>query len=456
VIPSQAEFEALLQRLREQQTESPIVDGKADLPLETEGDRAFFIRHVAALANSVEPSHLIIGVEDKTWDLIGLSEDSPLRDSDLTQRRMNQTLTNRVDPNISVRYRTYEVSDVVLGLIAIEGMRAPYIIAIEDQQYGGDRTRGEPSYVYRGAVYIRRGASSVIANRQSEVLEIIRKTQQQPDEFLESHNYTNIETEDFGRHQLSKRLVEVRWEVEEPWKKYYVKALSWVSFVLYPVYGVCEIGTFELGDKLANQRIWHGSEWYHLVPEEFLRMFSNPQATSQEFLGTWPQGAEEISRFIRIQPSGHIEIGCTHPLFLQERNGTRYFHFVSLIGYLWQMVYLSKAIYRDAGSHGKTAVLVNLVGTNKTRLTEFADGWPSPTTSPEYWVFTSPNQEVCYKPNIQIERRLSVADAPDDEIETMIREIARDLGTYYGQKLPRCFASSTGQFPAKNYMRERC
>jgi predicted HTH transcriptional regulator len=224
VIPSQAEFKALLQRLREQQTESPTVDGKADLPLETEGDRAFFIRHVAALANNVEPSHLIIGVEDQTWDLIGLSADSPLRDSDLTQRRMNHILANRLDPNISVRYRTHEVSGVVLGLVAVEGTRAPYIIAIEDQQYGGDRTRGEPSYVYRGAIYVRRGANSVIANRQSEILEIIRKAQGQPDEFLEAYNYTNVETEDFGRHQLSERLVEVRWKVEEPWKEYYVKA----------------------------------------------------------------------------------------------------------------------------------------------------------------------------------------------------------------------------------------
>ena len=134
---SPVEFEDLLRRLRDERTESETVDGKQDLPLETAGDRAFFIRHVAALANNVERSYLIIGVEDRTWKPIRLAEDSPLRDSDATQRRMNQALANRLDPHLSVRYRTYQVSGVTYGLVAIEGAKAPYVIAIENQNYGG-------------------------------------------------------------------------------------------------------------------------------------------------------------------------------------------------------------------------------------------------------------------------------------------------------------------------------
>jgi len=458
VIPSQAEFEASLQRLREQQTESPVVDGKADLPLETEGDRAFFIRHVAALANNVEPSHLIIGIEDRTWKPIGLPENSPLRDSDQTQRRMNQILANRLDPNVSIRYRAYEVSDVVLGLVAVEGTRAPYIIAIEDQQYGGDRTRGEPSYVYRGAIYVRRGANSVIANRQSEVLEIISKAPQmvtdsvQLDEFLTAYNYHDVESEDFGRHALSDRLVEEHLKADAPGAEY-VPARSWVSFVFYPVDSGCEIDTVALKEKLQpNQRIGREGQWYHGVPEPFLDMFWIPRATPKEFLGTWyhrkDQIAEKTSHFIRISPLGHIEVGCTYPLFCKH-NGVRCFTFVTLIGYLWQMVYLSRAIYRETGFYGETAVLVNLVGTNGTRLADFARGWASPF-SPEYLVLRE--REICYYPNIQIERRLPLADASDDEIETTIREIARDIGAYYGQERPRCFDYHTNEFPYRDYL----
>jgi predicted HTH transcriptional regulator len=131
---SQPEFEALLGRLREHQTESPKAEGKVNLSLVTEGDRAYFLRHIAALANNVQPSYLIIGVENKTWNPIGLAKDSPLREPDATQQRMNQILGKRLDPTLTVRYRTYEADGVVYGLVSIDGSRAPYIVAIQSSR----------------------------------------------------------------------------------------------------------------------------------------------------------------------------------------------------------------------------------------------------------------------------------------------------------------------------------
>ena len=173
MLPSQHELESLINQLREHQTELTTLEGKADIPLDTEGDRAYFIHHVAALANNVVPSYLVIGIEDRTWVPIGLPNGSPLLNSDQTQQRMNQILSNRIDPNLTVRYRTYEVSGFNLGVVAVQGDRAPYIIGINDLSYGGNRTRGEPEYIYRGMTYIRRGPSSIIANRQSDLISII-------------------------------------------------------------------------------------------------------------------------------------------------------------------------------------------------------------------------------------------------------------------------------------------
>lgn len=457
---TQARFEALLQDLRTQQTESPTVDGKADLSLEIEGDRAYFIQQVAALANNVAPSYVMIGVEDKTWNPIGLREDSPLRNPDQTQRRMNQILATRLDPSLSVRYRTYKVSGVVYGLVAIEGARAPYITAIESQHYGGDRTRAAPHYVYRGAIYVRRGANSVIANRQSEVLEIVSKTQQramdhaQLDEFLIEHSYLDTESKNFGHHSLSDRLVEAHLKKNAVGAEF-LPAQSWVSFVFCPIDSDCEIDAVALKNKLqsSDQRIWGGDEWHRWVPGPFIDMFHSARSTPKEFVGRWSplhQNAEEITHFIRIQPSGHIEIGCTDCLFFQ-RDAVRCFGFVSIIGYLWQMVYLSKAIYHDAGFHGGTAVLLNLVGTKGTRLADFARSQQGGWASPFSFDYVSSEQDICQDLNIQIEQRLSLIESSDDELETMIRKIARDLGAYYGQDSPRCFDCLTNKFPCKDY-----
>ncbi len=167
------ELERRLGKLREDKTESSSIDAKANLPLTSTGDKARFIRHIVALANTGKPSYLLIGVEDKTWAIVGIPENSPLFDADATQQQMNQILMGRVDPSLAVRYRTYKLSGGVIGVVAAHGTAVPYVIAIEDAQYGGTRDEGKPEYVQRGVIYIRQGADSIIANRQSQIASLV-------------------------------------------------------------------------------------------------------------------------------------------------------------------------------------------------------------------------------------------------------------------------------------------
>jgi len=461
MFPTQGDFEALLQQLREEGTESPCVDGKGDLPLETAGDRAYLIRHVAAMANNVECSYLIIGVEDQTWNSVGLPAGSALLDPDETQRHLNQALENRLDPNVSVRYRTYEVNGVPHGLIMVEGTSAPYITAIPNQRYGSKRTRGGQEHIYRGAIYVRRGANSVIANRQSEVLAIVSRVQQigarhaQPDEFLTRWNYGDVDSEGFGRHTLSERLVEAHTHRSSSYPTIeWVPAKSWISFVFSPVSGNCQLDTVALEDKLKpGQRIGRGAEWYRGLPKAFRHALFRPRATPREFTAWWPtsnQNDGEVTHFIRILPSGHVEIGCGYPGFL-ERDGTRFFSFVYLIGCLWQMIYLSKEIYDDAHFSGETAVLVNLVGTNETFLGDPARSQGDGGLLIIGMRLTGSQQDVYDGMNIQIERRLPLARASDDDIRDFVRDVAREIGNYYGQDHPSCFDYPTEDFPHKQY-----
>jgi hypothetical protein len=117
------------------------------------------------------------------------------------------------------------------------------------------------------------------------------------------------------------------------------------------------------------------------------------------------------------------------------------------------MMYLSQAIYQDCDYYGMVSVLVNLVGTKDTLLVDYArsprGGWASPF-SHEY---TAP-RPVCQDPNVQIPRRLALADSPEDEVEDIVRQISRDLGAYYRQDPPRCFDCHTGEFPARQYISE--
>lgn len=459
---SQTEFETLLQQLQGEQTESSIIDGKQELHLATEGDRAYFVRHIAALANNVEPSYLIIGVENRTWNAIGIPPTSQLSDPDATQHQMNQVLRTRLDPSVMVRYRTYQVSGVTLGLVCIDGKSAPYVVAIEDQQYGGIRTRGADEYIYRGAVYIRHGANSIIANRQSQTIEIMQKAQDQaarqeePDEFLVSNNYLNIDSEAFAKHELSETLAEVQKKPGPKWVNDYIPAQSWVSFVFLPLGGRCAIDTVSLKDTLQpDRRIGRNGQWFHGLPQPVTLMFFEARGTPRQFIAKWLPERKETNdmatHIYRVLPSGQIEFACTYPLFY-ERDGVRLFSFVNLIGHLWQLIYLSKAIYVDASCVDEIALLVNLIGTRDTYLADYAKsnrgGW-LPFFDP---MSSKLDHQQCQERNIQINKHINLYHTTDDEIEALIRAVAQELGAYYAQDQPRCFDYHTQEFPVRDYI----
>lgn len=171
---SQNKLDRLLRDLRKNQVESQNIDGKVTLNLKELGDRATLIRHVSAIANTGQDGYIIIGVENKTWNSIGIPSDSLLADPDETQKQINQILTGRIDPPISVSYRTYVCDSVILGVIFVPSGNLPYIISIPDDRYGGKKSDSiKESYIYKGVIYFRRGSDSVIANRQGEIFAIL-------------------------------------------------------------------------------------------------------------------------------------------------------------------------------------------------------------------------------------------------------------------------------------------
>ena len=102
-IPSQNKLEKILKELQTNQVESPNIDGKAVLNLKELGDRATLISTISAIANTGQEGYLVIGIEDKTWRLLGNLRIPQLKDADKTQKQINQILAERVDPAIKYK-----------------------------------------------------------------------------------------------------------------------------------------------------------------------------------------------------------------------------------------------------------------------------------------------------------------------------------------------------------------
>jgi hypothetical protein len=138
-----------LQRLLSRKEEGPDLDYKQDLYLDSDGDKAEFVKDVLALANSTELGHIVTGVEDKTWRPVGIT-----RHHD--QVTLNDVLKDKTDPRIQVEYVELEVEGVQHGLMTIDANNPPYLVAVADRYGGKVSTHAQKQvHIVRGTVFVR-------------------------------------------------------------------------------------------------------------------------------------------------------------------------------------------------------------------------------------------------------------------------------------------------------------
>ncbi len=141
--------EAAIIKIIKKSEEGPSLDYKEDLPLQSDGDKAGFVKDVIALANSGEKAHMVIGVEDGTGRLVGFK-------TPRTAEQMNQILKDKCDPPISVEYVERNILGYKIGVIEIKGENPPYVVSVPDKFGGFLSTNPQKSfYIERGTVFVR-------------------------------------------------------------------------------------------------------------------------------------------------------------------------------------------------------------------------------------------------------------------------------------------------------------
>jgi len=135
--------------LIEEAEETPTLDYKEDLHLETDGDKAEFVKDVIALANSGELAHIIVGVEDGTGKPVGLRT---AHDAE----QLNQILKDKCDPPISVEYIEKDILKYRIGVIEFKGENPPYIVSVPDK-FGGPLSSNPKKhfFIHRGTIFVR-------------------------------------------------------------------------------------------------------------------------------------------------------------------------------------------------------------------------------------------------------------------------------------------------------------
>jgi hypothetical protein len=129
--------------------EGPLLDYKEDLSLQTDGDKAEFVKDVIALANSGEKAYIVIGVEDGTGKLVGFKTPH-------TVEQINQILKDKCDPSMSVEYVERNILGYKIGVIEIKGENPPYVVSVPDKFGGYLSANPQRQFsIQRGTVFIR-------------------------------------------------------------------------------------------------------------------------------------------------------------------------------------------------------------------------------------------------------------------------------------------------------------
>lgn len=125
--------------------EGTKLDFKLKIDLFTESGKKEFSKDVSAIANSKGGrGYLVIGVEDKSKEIIGI------KDEDLfEEERVQQVISSRCEPPIPIEVEFQELEGKKIGIIIIyDGNQKPYQVK------------------ETGAFYIRRGSTTDIMRKQ--------------------------------------------------------------------------------------------------------------------------------------------------------------------------------------------------------------------------------------------------------------------------------------------------
>lgn len=150
------------------QEEDVNLEFKEGIDLNTNYGKAKFIKEMLSLVNtSKSQAHLIIGVKDKTKDLVGVGG--------IKEETLQQIIEDNCKPTIRFSFETVSIEGVSLGVITISNSRRkPHTLK---KKFGYSDRNKKQYEISDKQVFIRRG--SVI--REASVEEIIEMAQEDED-----------------------------------------------------------------------------------------------------------------------------------------------------------------------------------------------------------------------------------------------------------------------------------
>jgi hypothetical protein len=155
------------------------LDYKKSLSLDIDYELCGFAKDVLALKN-VGGGYIVVGVKDKTWDLVGLTESFPY-DTKLLRDKILRATGVILDIDVVTHSLGSAVATKRFAVILVRSSRkrskrrSPTVAS-------KDFCAGTPHGLRRGEIYVRQGDSTVKVSTQEQLAELLERIEEQADE----------------------------------------------------------------------------------------------------------------------------------------------------------------------------------------------------------------------------------------------------------------------------------
>lgn len=273
--------------------------------------------------------------------------------------------------------------------------------------------------------------------------------------FLFKNGYSDPTSPSFGRNDWSQRLGEIRRQKELPDEN--SRSFSWVNLIFEPVTVLPKpINITALSSALKNYKAQGDKPFDRLrIPSKVLTTID-----SVVLYDELPRDPAFWVWYIRIDKNGNIEFSNSFHTFM-EIYGLRCFYYVQIIGFIWQSMFFTRNLLRDAGYRSGVRLWVNLVGTRESILIDFSkepgegnQTWRSPFER-RFFDDEVLLQLKCPDPNLQMDYQFVLEGLDESNSFEIIKSAANNLSLAYNhQSLPRCFNYNTDIFPWNQYFEQ--
>jgi hypothetical protein len=269
--------------------------------------------------------------------------------------------------------------------------------------------------------------------------------------FAEDNGYDKPDDPEFGRNTYSNMLGNMDYTSGHRESK----ALSWLAVVVEPVADSTVAVDISREAARFSDYSPEGSEPFErLLPPRHIKT----TISSVLLFDRLSYDSEYWARYIRIDRAGSLEF-CDSLLSYYSYEDMHAFRYVQTIGMVWQFLFFSKLMLGEYGYEHGARLLVNLVGTKDTILTDFASAagsgnkkWLQPGEEDMMGRSRSLLDLKCPDVNLQMDFRVVPADLDEASSRVIIDSVAVQLGLAYNhQSKPRCYNYGTDTFPWKQF-----